>query len=294
MKPGIHSYNSRIGRVPRRIPRADRELPPAGFTLIELLVVLAIIVILAALLLPTLAKAKAEAARIRCLSNEKQIALALLAYVPDNADTYPGWASKYSGFHVEDWIYWNTNNPPVLPSGQPALLAGSAIMPFLGSWDVSLFRCPMDRDDSGRIAAGKPYYSFSYSFNTVLLTPVATPVVAPTQVGPGLFGGNLGFGTAFPTPNVAVQFKGSEVRNPALKIMLAEEPATTKPNDMPPGSSSVISDGQWNPLSGCPQFIPDTLTVRHGGKANVAFGDGHAQLTTYKQALDTNSVVAGF
>src|SRR5208337_2146323 len=164
-------------------------------------------------------------------------------------------------------------------------------MPFLGSWDVSLFRCPMDRDDSGRIAAGKPYYSFSYGFNTMII-PGVSPVVV--VLDSELYGGNLGFGTAFPLPTMALHFKGNQVLNPALKIMLAEEPATTKPNDMPPGFWSVIGDGQWDPLVGCPKVMADTLTVRHGGKANVAFGDGHAQLTTYKQALDTNSVVAGF
>src|SRR5437870_4261793 len=76
----------------RRAPRGNEEVAhfrcrsPHGFTLIELLVVVAVLAILAGLLLPALARAKAKAQAIVCLNNLKQLQLAWTMYVHDNND----------------------------------------------------------------------------------------------------------------------------------------------------------------------------------------------------------------
>ena len=70
-----------------------------GFTLIELLVVIAIIAILAAILFPVFAKVREKARQSACMSNMKQINLALLQYVQDYNETYPAVGdSPSSGF----------------------------------------------------------------------------------------------------------------------------------------------------------------------------------------------------
>lgn len=90
-----------------------------GFTLIELLVVIAIIGLLAALLLPVLSRGKAQARRVACMGNLRQIGQALTMYssdnhrFPPNGDSYPyeTWADRLSPYYPLSWTNTSWNCP---------------------------------------------------------------------------------------------------------------------------------------------------------------------------------------
>jgi prepilin-type N-terminal cleavage/methylation domain-containing protein/prepilin-type processing-associated H-X9-DG protein len=268
----VERSNSR--NIPPGLQGSDNaeKYSSAGFTLIELLVVIAIIAILAAMLLPALASAKARAQAAACLSNTRQIALGFTMYAGDNHDYFPNNETLNGGFW---WLPGGYFNKYHLPCGGEWMarspmfgLVPNTPAPMLVSYlpNLKIWVCPSRK-------RGLTYTS-------------APGVWDPSITGLLSYGFNYCGVFSSVDPNNgnminAKPFKASSVSKSSQMVAVTDSSGSNDPS----GKGGAWLDSYWAGSSG-PLGDPtgtseysarlQTAYAKHNNRVNVVYVDGHA------------------
>jgi len=268
----------------------QRKSRISGFTLIELLVVIAIIAILAAILFPVFAQARAKARQTSCLSNTKQLNMGFQMYKQDYDETFPYWnwweSSPNSGY----------NNPS---TNHFEGLWINAIMPYTKNGQI--YACASDRGELTPENSAL-YWWFSEG------TPVSADIqINKYHMNPTLVKQQLSMAANEPLLNGTWgKPKDSLVDRPAQTMLLADGitslvccPSNDRPNRSDPSDKrhrAIIRrvayanqcDGTWwggDPTYHNPAWDGSDCT-RHSGGSNIGFADGHSKWLRANQITD--------